>query len=211
MSDNLSGTIYDPELLNIYGADLLRRVDGLLQKCKNHHIKIVTAESLTGGGIANLLTCLGGSSNMLDRAYIVYNNDAKQDMLGVKAETLAEYEAVSQPVAREMALGALKNSRAQISVAVTGYAGPNGDDARGISGGTVCIASAVNGEVFMCDEFHFKGERTADRRQTMETAVEFLEKTIEQALTPKIIKPTIKIKTSAAELTKAEKQGHYHG
>ena len=85
-----------------------------------------TAESCTGGGIANAITDQAGSSAWFDRAYVTYSNQAKVTMLGVESSTLDKYGAVSEPVAREMAAGALRESGVDLSVAVTGVAGPGG-------------------------------------------------------------------------------------
>lgn len=89
-------------------------------------LMIATAESCTGGLIAGALTDIAGSSSVVDRGFVTYSNEAKMDMLGVSAETLEKHGAVSDQTAYEMALGAYKNSRADVSVAVTGIAGPGG-------------------------------------------------------------------------------------
>ncbi|USR76851.1 nicotinamide-nucleotide amidase [Photobacterium damselae] len=85
-----------------------------------------TAESCTGGGVATAITDIAGSSQWFERAFITYSNEAKMQMLGVQAETLANYGAVSEPVVEQMAEGALTNSLADISVAISGIAGPTG-------------------------------------------------------------------------------------
>lgn len=85
-----------------------------------------TAESCTGGGVATAITDIAGSSQWFDRAFITYSNEAKMQMLGVQAETLANHGAVSEPVVEQMAEGALTNSLADISVAISGIAGPTG-------------------------------------------------------------------------------------
>ena len=87
---------------------------------------IATAESCTGGLIAGALTDIAGSSSVVDCGFVTYSNQAKMDMLGVSAETLEKHGAVSDQTAYEMALGAFKNSRADVTVAVTGIAGPGG-------------------------------------------------------------------------------------
>lgn len=89
-------------------------------------LMIATAESCTGGLIAGALTDIAGSSSVVDRGFVTYSNEAKMDMLGVSEKTLKEHGAVSDQTAYEMALGAFKNSRADVSVAVTGIAGPGG-------------------------------------------------------------------------------------
>ena len=92
-------------------------------------LKIATAESCTGGLVAALLTEIAGSSDVFERGFVTYSNAAKQELLGVSAATLAAHGAVSAATAREMALGALAHSRAEIAVSVTGVAGPGGGSA----------------------------------------------------------------------------------
>jgi len=94
-----------------------------------HGWMLATAESCTGGLIAGHCTDLAGSSQWLERGFVTYSNEAKHEMLGVDATLIAEHGAVSEPVAQAMALGALRHSRAQVSVAVTGVAGPTGGSA----------------------------------------------------------------------------------
>lgn len=98
----------------------------VLEACKQRGIMLATAESCTGGMIAAALTEIAGSSAVVDRGFVTYSNEAKQDMLGVSAETLRLYGAVSRETALEMAHGALDRSKATIAVAVTGIAGPDG-------------------------------------------------------------------------------------
>lgn len=98
-------------------------VGGLLQKTG---IKLATAESCTGGWIAQAITSVAGSSSWFDRGFVTYSNEAKTEMLGVPAELIAQHGAVSEAVVKEMAIGAVKHSRAHLSVAVSGIAGPGG-------------------------------------------------------------------------------------
>jgi nicotinamide-nucleotide amidase len=130
---------------------------------------LATAESCTGGWIAKCVTDVAGSSGWLDRGFVTYSNDAKRDMLGVSAETLAAQGAVSEAVAREMALGALANSRADVAVAVSGIAGPGGGSAEKPVG-TVCFAWAAAGDV-RCRTVRFEGDRDAVRRQSVALAL----------------------------------------
>lgn len=94
--------------------------------CTKKALKIATAESCTGGGVAYELTSLPGSSHWFERGFVTYSNLAKIQMLGVDQDTINQYGAVSQEVARQMAEGAIKNSNANISLAITGVAGPEG-------------------------------------------------------------------------------------
>ena len=98
----------------------------LLDICRARGSRIVTAESCTGGLVAGLLTELPGSSDVVERGFVTYSNAAKQECLGVSAALLQQYGAVSEPVARAMAEGALVHSRTDLAVSVTGVAGPGG-------------------------------------------------------------------------------------
>lgn len=127
---------------------------------------LATAESCTGGWIAKCCTDMAGSSAWFDRGFITYSNAAKQDMLGVRAETLAQYGAVSEAVVAEMATGALRHSQAHIAVAVSGIAGPSGGSPEKPVG-TVCFAWAMrNGEV-LTKTCQFAGDREAVRWQSV--------------------------------------------
>ncbi|MCC2111232.1 MAG: CinA family protein [Hyphomicrobiales bacterium] len=106
--------------------DLVPRAEILLGHCREAGLKIATAESCTGGLIASTLTAIAGSSDVFDRGFVTYSNAAKTEMLGVEAALIEEHGAVSAPVAREMAEGALARSNADLAVAVTGVAGPGG-------------------------------------------------------------------------------------
>ena len=98
----------------------------LIDEAEGRRLRIVTAESCTGGLVSAAITSVSGSSAVFDRGLIVYSNRAKQDLLGVAGDMIADYGAVSEPVARMMAEGALENSNAHVSVAITGVAGPGG-------------------------------------------------------------------------------------
>lgn len=121
-----------------------------------------TAESCTGGWLAQCATAIAGSSAWFDRGFVTYSNEAKQDMLGVSAATLAAHGAVSEPTALAMAEGALRHSRAQRSVAITGIAGPSGGSP-GKPVGTVCFAWAGSDGARAVDTQHFAGDRQAIR------------------------------------------------
>ncbi|RUY69046.1 CinA family protein, partial [Mesorhizobium sp. M7A.F.Ca.CA.001.13.1.1] len=103
--------------------------NALLQACQKRGIMLATAESCTGGMIIAALTDIAGSSAVVDRGFITYSNEAKMDMLGVSAATLDAHGAVSRETAIEMATGALTRSRAGLTLAVTGIAGPGGGSA----------------------------------------------------------------------------------
>jgi len=116
----------------------------LLAFLRERQLMLVTAESCTGGMIAGTLTEIAGSSNVVDRGFVTYSNEAKQDMLGIPPALIREHGAVSESVAVAMAEGALRNSRADIAVSVTGVAGPGGGtDTKPV--GLVHIACARRG------------------------------------------------------------------
>jgi nicotinamide-nucleotide amidase len=110
----------------MFSADLRSEAAALLDAARVKRLKLATAESCTGGLIAALLTEIPGSSDVFDRGFVTYSNDAKTQMLGVPTGLLQAFGAVSAPVARAMAEGALRESNARISVSVTGVAGPGG-------------------------------------------------------------------------------------
>ena len=132
---------------------------------KNHKL-ITTAESCTGGLISAYITAIPGSSRYFDRAFITYSNEAKCQMLGVKAQTLYKYGAVSIETAKEMAEGALKNSNADIAVSVTGIAGPDGGSVDKPVG-TVCIGIKVKGKEVEASCYHFTGNRMNIREKVV--------------------------------------------
>ena len=136
-------------------------------------LTLVTAESCTGGWIAKCVTDVPGSSGWLDRGFVTYSDGAKQDMLGVQSATLAAHGAVSEATVREMVLGALANSPAQVGVAVSGVAGPGGGtDLKPV--GTVCFAWALPGCVALTETRWFAGDRDEVRRHTVILALQRL-------------------------------------
>ena len=110
----------------LFSAELTGLARSTVEALRAAGGRAVTAESCTGGLIAGLLTEIAGSSDVVERGFVVYSNEAKRDMLGVPGDMIADFGAVSEPVARAMAEGALKNSRAHIAISVTGIAGPGG-------------------------------------------------------------------------------------
>jgi nicotinamide-nucleotide amidase len=98
----------------------------LVDEAQGRRLRIVTAESCTGGLVASAITAVSGASEVFDRGLVTYSNRAKQELLGIAGDMIADYGAVSEPVARMMAEGALENSNAHISIAITGVAGPTG-------------------------------------------------------------------------------------
>ena len=142
-------------------------VERVAQRLKASGGMIVTAESCTGGWVAQELTAIAGSSNWFDRGFVTYSNEAKQEMLGVRADTLRRHGAVSEETAREMAQGALSRSRGTVALSITGIAGPTGGTA-GKPVGTVCFGWATKQGAMLAETKHFPGDRQAVRRQSVE-------------------------------------------
>ena len=138
-------------------------VDQLSEKLRNRKWKLVTAESCTGGMIATAITDKAGSSEVFDRGFVTYSNQAKIDCLNVSADTLKKFGAVSKETAIEMANGALKNSNANISIAVTGIAGPGGGTPQKPVG-LVHIGFGLKGGVTQAKTFNFSGMSREDVR-----------------------------------------------
>jgi nicotinamide-nucleotide amidase len=148
------------------GPELLQEAEALLDACRTRGVMLATAESCTGGLIAATLTAIAGSSDVVDRGFVTYSNEAKADALGVPAETIAAVGAVSEPVARAMADGALSRSRAGIAVAVTGVAGPGGGSPEKPVG-LVWFGLAATGEPVRTERHVFPGDRAAIRAATV--------------------------------------------
>ncbi len=144
-----------------------------------HNSMVVTAESCTGGMIAEALTSVGGSTAWFDRAYITYSYESKREMLGVNKLTIQKKGAVSQACVEEMALGALQQSHAKVSVACSGIAGPTGGTLDKPVG-TVWLAWAIQGQSAVVSKaFLFSGDREAVREQTTEAALKGILKLLE--------------------------------
>jgi nicotinamide-nucleotide amidase len=135
--------------------------------------RLATAESCTGGWAAQAVTAVAGSSAWFDRGFVTYSNEAKQEMLGVTADTLARFGAVSEATVREMAAGALERSRAQVAFAISGIAGPSGGSVDKPVG-TVCFAWALTGKRVETVTRHFDGERRAIRAASVQEALQGL-------------------------------------
>ena len=140
--------------------------NALLQQQK----QLAVAESCTGGWLAKCLTDIAGSSQWFERGFVTYSNLAKQEMLGVLPTTLEQEGAVSEAVVREMATGVLSHSAADLSIAISGIAGPGGA-VPGKPVGTVCFGMAEKDEHLQSDTKHFEGDREAVRRQSVAHAL----------------------------------------
>ena len=157
-----------------FTPELRAQAQALLAAAQAKGLKIATAESCTGGLIAGLLTEIPGASDVFERGFVTYSNQSKTDLLGVSASLVRQQGAVSEGVARAMAEGAIRNSTAQLAVAVTGIAGPGGaSDDKPV--GLVHIAAALAGEATQHRECRF-GDIGRDqvRFKTVEAAVALL-------------------------------------
>jgi nicotinamide-nucleotide amidase len=152
--------------------DSVASVQVVAERLLKHRQKVCTAESCTGGLIAKTFTDLAGSSDWFERGFVTYSNAAKNEMLAVPVSLIDDYGAVSEAVATAMANGALRHSKADYSIAVTGVAGPGGgSDDRPV--GTVWIAVA-SAEQMVARRYQFDGDRQAVRVATMQSAFELL-------------------------------------
>ena len=146
----------------------------LVDEARQRSLRIVTAESCTGGLVASAICSIAGASDVFERGFITYSNRAKQELLGVPGDLIADLGAVSEPVARMMAEGALANSNAHLAVAITGVAGPGGGT-RMKPVGTVHIATArANQPVRHREELFEEPSRTGVQLAATEAALQAL-------------------------------------
>ena len=141
---------------------LLIEAETLLAACRVKGVRLATAESCTGGLIAATLTAIAGSSDVVDRGFVTYSNEAKNELIGVPMALIESHGAVSEPVARAMAVGALERSRATIAVSVTGVTGPGGGSAEKPVG-TVCFGLAKKGQPAITERHVLPGGRAGIR------------------------------------------------
>ncbi|MBV1901246.1 MAG: CinA family protein [Kordiimonadaceae bacterium] len=152
-----------------FDDDIRTLAECLLEAARQRGLHIATAESCTGGLVAAALTSVAGSSDVVDRGFVTYTNDAKQQMLGVNVKSLELYGAVSEAVAKEMSYGALANSMADISVSITGIAGPGGgSDDKPV--GTVYFSIAQLGDIPVVERRDFT-DMNRDEVRTQATIV----------------------------------------
>ncbi len=156
-----------------FSADITERAERLLSLCRAEGLRVATAESCTGGLIAACLTEIAGSSDVVDRGFVTYANEAKRDLLGVPDEVLMRVGAVSEEVARAMAAGALARSDADLAVAVTGIAGPGGGTAAKPVGLVHHACAGPSGAV-LHRRVVYPGDRGAVRLATVATALDML-------------------------------------
>jgi nicotinamide-nucleotide amidase len=147
--------------------------EDVIRRCRAAGLRLATAESCTGGLVAGCLTSVSGSSAVFDRGFVTYSNSAKTDLLGVSDSLLAADGAVSEGAARAMAEGALSGAPTQVSIAVTGIAGPEGGTASKPVG-LVHIAAARTGRDTLHERHVFTGDRQTIRMAAVEAALALL-------------------------------------
>jgi nicotinamide-nucleotide amidase len=152
----------------------------VLDTCRARGLKVATAESCTGGLVAGALTAIAGSSDVVDRGFVTYSNEAKHEMLGVPLETLKRYGAVSRQTAEAMASGALTKSRADLAVSITGIAGPGGGSADKPVGLVHFAAASRSGTTMHAAKRYGDIGRDAVRHQSVLQALAMLKEIAEQ-------------------------------
>jgi len=156
-------------------AALRKAAKEVLKLCRARGLKVATAESCTGGLVAGALTDIAGSSDVVDCGFVTYSNEAKQKMLGVPAAILRRYGAVSAETASAMAAGALKNSRADLAVAITGIAGPGGGSREKPVGLVHFAAASRAGRNLACKKLFGKIGRRRVRERSVAEALKLLQ------------------------------------
>lgn len=154
--------------------DIVEAAKRLLDVCRRKNLTVATAESCTAGLVAGTLTEIPGTSSMLDRGFVTYSNQAKQDMLGVSAATLARHGAVSRETAEEMARGALAHAPVDLTVSVTGIAGPDGGSADKPVGLVHFAAASRSGKLVHAEKRFGAIGRTDIRKQSVLQAFRML-------------------------------------
>ncbi len=162
----------------MFDHEVREAAERVLLSCRKRGLKVVTAESCTGGLVAAAMTAIAGSSDVVERAFVTYSNEAKREMLGVPWDAILGHGAVSEPVARAMATGALAHSRADISVSITGIAGPGGGSADKPVG--LVHFAARRGDETVAEHHVFPGDRDGIRRLAAITALTMLALLAEQ-------------------------------
>ena len=158
-------------------SEILKIFQKIVTEACNKNIKIVTAESCTGGLISAYITSVSGSSEVFERGFVTYSNKAKAEILEVNKTSLNQFGAVSNQVAKEMAEGCLKNSDSDIAVSVTGIAGPSGgSDEKPV--GLVYIGLNNNGKIKI-EKNIFSGDRQEVRLKSVKRAAEMILKEVE--------------------------------
>ncbi len=159
--------------MSVFSDELRKLASDVLTRCRAAGLMVATAESCTGGLVAACLTEIAGSSDVVERGFVTYSNEAKMELLGVAAATLAAKGAVSAETATEMLAGALARSRADLAVAVTGIAGPGGGSAEKPVG-LVFIGVQRRGQPATVERHVFPGDRAAVREASLRRALGLL-------------------------------------
>ena len=162
----------------MFSGKLIKLAEKVILACKKNNLRLATAESCTGGLISGCLTAVSGASKVLHCGYVTYTNQSKINLLGVSANTLTEHGAVSEIVSISMANGVIERGDADISVSVTGIAGPSGGSIEKPVG-LVHISTARKNYKPLHERHLFDGDRDAIRLQTVETALALLLKQAE--------------------------------
>jgi len=160
-----------------FSATTLQQAENIISQMRHLGLKLVTAESCTGGLLGALFTEIAGSSDVYERGFITYSNAAKIECLGVDAETINNFGAVSPQTAEAMAIGAIKKSQADISISITGIAGPGGGSLEKPVG-LVYIGVCNKNYAFSSHKIHFTGSREMVRLQALEKTLDILNDTI---------------------------------
>jgi nicotinamide-nucleotide amidase len=158
----------------VFEAETLALAQSVLDSCRARGWRLATAESCTGGLVAGALTAIAGSSDVVERGFVAYSNDAKSELLGVSPQTIATYGAVSAETAAEMAQGALTHAPVDLAVSVTGIAGPGGATPTKPLG-LMLFGLARRGGETRTESHVFLGDRTAIRQAALEVALRLLE------------------------------------
>lgn len=158
---------------SLFSKAICTKANHIMNACKKNGTKLAVVESCTGGLLGAVLTELPGSSSMFTHGFITYANEAKQEMVGVKKTLLTKYGAVSAEVAKAMAEGALKASSADIAVAITGVAGPDGGT-KTKPVGLVHFACAMKRKKTLSVKKNFKGDRSAVRMSAVDAALDII-------------------------------------
>jgi nicotinamide-nucleotide amidase len=161
-------------MMSLFPQDIISTAEAIIRDFTAAGLMLSTAESCTGGLIAGALTEISGSSAVVDRGFVTYTNTAKIEMLGVQAETLLRFGAVSEETARQMVHGALFRSRAEIAVAVTGIAGPGGGSAEKPVGLVHLAAKSRDGALIHRQMLYGDIGRSEVRLATIRTALEMV-------------------------------------
>ncbi|MDD9899661.1 MAG: CinA family protein [Alphaproteobacteria bacterium] len=168
--------------MSLFPQDIHDQAKQLVADASEKRLGVTTAESCTGGLIAACITDIPGSSDMFDRGFVTYSNDAKMAQISVDRKTLADFGAVSAETAIEMAEGALRNSHADIAVAVTGIAGPTGNtDEKPVGLVYIALVSSKDRNNPVISKHQFDGDRHAIRLSTVKEALQALEREIEKS------------------------------